>query len=110
MPVGGTKPPTARRSIAPSSSTARRRRTWPLSRAIAQSRQRRTTTVDPHLEALHDSADRLRRLVTPLDDDQIERQAYPTKWRVADVMSHLGSGAVITSRRLDDGLQGTTMP
>ncbi len=52
----------------------------------------------------------MRDLVTPLDDHALERQAYPTEWRIADVLSHLGSGAVISARRLDDGIAGQPMP
>ena len=53
---------------------------------------------------------RLRDIVEPLDDAQLERQAYPTEWRIADVLSHLGSGAVIMSRRVEDGLAGKALP
>ena len=47
------------------------------------------------LEALHASHDHLGALVAPLDDAAIVRPAYPTEWTIAQVMSHLGSGAVI---------------
>lgn len=66
--------------------------------------------MDRLLSALESSHERLRAIVTPLDDTQIELQAYPTEWRIADVMSHIGSGAVITTRRLDDGLAGSPIP
>lgn len=62
------------------------------------------------LDALRSSVARLRDLVRPLDDTQLERQAYPTEWRIADVLSHLGSGAVIMTRRIDDGLAGKALP
>ena len=58
------------------------------------------------LEALHHSADRLRAFVAGLDDAALSRSAYPTEWTVADVCSHLGSGAVIMERRLQDLLAG----
>jgi uncharacterized protein (TIGR03083 family) len=45
-----------------------------------------------------------------MDDQQLEVQAYPKEWRVADVLSHLGSGAVIMSERLASGLRGEAMP
>ncbi|MDQ1431862.1 MAG: hypothetical protein QOF40_2464, partial [Actinomycetota bacterium] len=62
------------------------------------------------LRALRASADRLRRLVAPLDDAQLEQPAYPSEWTIADVLSHLGSGAAIGQRRLDDALTGRTPP
>lgn len=60
------------------------------------------------LDALRISVQRLRRIVEPLDDGAIVQSAYPTDWTIAQVMSHLGSGAVILQRRLDDELAGTT--
>jgi uncharacterized protein (TIGR03083 family) len=53
---------------------------------------------------LNASIDRLARLVEPLDDDGVTQPAYPTEWTIADVLSHLGSGAVISQRRLEDAL------
>ena len=38
-----------------------------------------------------------------LDDDALVRPAYPSEWSIADVLSHIGSGAVIFGRILDDG-------
>lgn len=67
-------------------------------------------TVDVHLEALRSSADLLRELVTPLGDDQLALPGYPEKWTIADVLSHIGSGAVILQRRLDDALAGQPTP
>src|SRR5262245_33187274 len=66
--------------------------------------------MEPQVAALQSSVARLRALVEALDDSQLEQQAYPSQWRIAEVLSHLGSGAVISVRRLDDGLAGTTMP
>jgi uncharacterized protein (TIGR03083 family) len=63
-----------------------------------------------HLQALEASADRLRTLVMPLDDTALDQRAYPTEWTIADVLSHLGSGAVIQQRRLDDALAGRSTP
>jgi uncharacterized protein (TIGR03083 family) len=56
------------------------------------------------------SAGRLRALIAPLDDDDLEKPAYPTEWRIADVLSHLGSGAIIQHRRLDDAFTGEAIP
>jgi uncharacterized protein (TIGR03083 family) len=63
-----------------------------------------TTTID----ALRTSVRRLRGIVEPLDSDAIAQSAYPSEWTIAQVMSHLGSGAVILQRRLEDALAGTT--
>ena len=60
------------------------------------------------LPALRASVDRLAALVTPLED--ADQSAYPTEWTIADVVSHVGSGAVIWSRMLDDQLAGTATP
>lgn len=62
------------------------------------------------LDALRASTERLRQIVHSLDDTQLEAQAYPTEWRIADVLSHLGSGAVIMSRRIMDGRAGRQVP
>jgi uncharacterized protein (TIGR03083 family) len=66
--------------------------------------------MDAHLEALRSSADLLRNLVTPLDDDQLAMPGYPAQWSIADVLSHIGSGAVILQRRLDDALADQPTP
>jgi uncharacterized protein (TIGR03083 family) len=47
--------------------------------------------------------DRVAALVRPLGED-VTIPAYPSEWTVADVMSHLGSGAVILGERLDRAL------
>jgi hypothetical protein len=62
------------------------------------------------LVALHASVIRLRSIVEGFDADQLRAQAYPEKWNVADVISHLASGAVIMHRQLDANLAGTTLP
>jgi len=51
--------------------------------------------------ALGESVDRLAALVRALTPAQLRQQAYPSEWTVADVLSHLGSGAVLTRLRLD---------
>ena len=68
------------------------------------------TAVDPPLQAVRASAGRLRSLVTPLSPTQLEGRAYPTEWTIADVVSHLGSGAVIMQRRIDDNVADQQMP
>ena len=58
------------------------------------------------LEVLQTSVSDLTRTVEGLQPAQLVAQAYPTKWTVADVLSHLGSGAVIFRRRYEDGIAG----
>ena len=57
--------------------------------------------VDKVIEALGASARQLAALVDPLTPDQLRQSAYPSEWTIADVLSHLGSGGVMTRRRLD---------
>jgi uncharacterized protein (TIGR03083 family) len=66
--------------------------------------------ADAHLEALRSSVARLHRLVADMSEHDLTASAYPTEWTVADVLSHLGSGAVITTRRFDDALGGRDTP
>lgn len=51
-----------------------------------------------HVDVLGASVERLRGIVEELDPAQLEMPADPTKWTIADVLSHLGSGAVILQR------------
>jgi uncharacterized protein (TIGR03083 family) len=67
-------------------------------------------SINSRLRALHLSVDRLRDLVSGLGDDQLTAQAYPSEWTVADVLSHIGSGAVIMRRRMEDSLVGASTP
>jgi uncharacterized protein (TIGR03083 family) len=53
------------------------------------------------LDVLSASVGRLATLVQSLTPEQLRQQAYPTEWTVADVLSHLGSGATILRERLD---------
>jgi uncharacterized protein (TIGR03083 family) len=66
--------------------------------------------MDDPLGPLGTSVVRLRDLVLPLDDAQLETQSYDTDWDIAAVLSHLGSGAVIMRRRLLDAQAGGEMP
>jgi uncharacterized protein (TIGR03083 family) len=54
------------------------------------------------LKALHASVAHLGEVVEKIDPSKYESSAYPTKWSIADTMSHIGSGAVILSRGFDD--------
>jgi uncharacterized protein (TIGR03083 family) len=66
--------------------------------------------MDSPLPALHGSVDRLHQLCRGLDDDELGAQSYCSEWSIAGVLSHLGSGAVIMRRRLEDVLSGATTP
>jgi uncharacterized protein (TIGR03083 family) len=62
------------------------------------------------LTALRSSVDGLTGLVRPLDDNAIIQPAYPVEWTIADVLSHLGSAAVISERMVADTLSGARTP
>jgi len=66
--------------------------------------------ADAHLTALRSSVARLHDLAAGLDEEELTGRAYPSEWSIADVLSHLGSGAVITRRRLDDTIAGQETP
>jgi uncharacterized protein (TIGR03083 family) len=68
------------------------------------------TTMSDATTALQASADQLRALVETLDAEQLRASAYPTEWTVSDVLSHLGSGADIFVRQVDDAVAGTPTP
>src|SRR4051794_20569719 len=59
-----------------------------------------------HVDALRSSVERLRGLTSPMSEEELTAGAYPAEWTVAQVLSHLGSGAVIMQRRLEDVLAG----
>jgi uncharacterized protein (TIGR03083 family) len=66
-------------------------------------------TVDTLQAALRASAQRLAAMIEALAPEDLERPAYPTEWTIADVLSHVGSGAEITRLRLD-GAELTPQP
>lgn len=66
--------------------------------------------MDASLTALRASVERLRTTATALDDAQLVGASYCAEWTIADVLSHLGSGAVIMGRGLQDTLAGTPTP
>jgi uncharacterized protein (TIGR03083 family) len=78
----------------------------PPERESAVSQGPTTLTGQAHIAALRTSVDRLHDLTASLNEQQLTGSAYPTKWTVAQVLSHLGSAAVITQRRLEDTLAG----
>jgi uncharacterized protein (TIGR03083 family) len=58
------------------------------------------------LEALGNSVADLDTLVSQLSADQLTQPAYPTEWSIADTLSHIGSGAVIFTRAVEDVVHG----
>jgi uncharacterized protein (TIGR03083 family) len=60
--------------------------------------------------ALRASVDRLHALAGGLDDTQLVSPSYCDDWSIAQVLSHLGSGAVISRRGLQDVMAGTPTP
>src|SRR3954453_10216923 len=74
------------------------------------SQDRSSPRAQAQIDALRSSVHRLRDLAAPLTEQQLTGAAYPSEWTVAQVLSHLGSGAVITQRRLEDALAGQDTP
>ena len=68
------------------------------------------TDATPWVRAVRASHDRLAGIVAGLDGDALRAQSYDTEWSVADVLSHLGSGAEIFSRYVDTGVTGGDPP
>lgn len=64
--------------------------------------------MSTQLEALRTSVQHLRDVVQRVDPTKFESPAYPTKWSIADVLSHIGSGAVILMRQFDDIVEDRT--
>lgn len=62
------------------------------------------------IAALRASHDRLRAVAEPLTSDQVRQRGYPSEWSIAQVLSHLGSGAEINALILDAGLAGAEPP
>ena len=68
------------------------------------------TDATPWVQAIRASHDRLAGIVAGLDGDALRAQSYDTEWSVADVLSHLGSGAEIFSLYVDAGVTGGDPP
>jgi uncharacterized protein (TIGR03083 family) len=68
------------------------------------------TSPDPWLRELRRSHDRLQALVEPLDVAQLEQRSYASEWSIAEVLSHLASGAEIFGLFLEAGLTGQDAP
>jgi uncharacterized protein (TIGR03083 family) len=57
--------------------------------------------MSDELSALHESVAHLRTLTSGFGPERVRASAYPTEWTVADTLSHIGSGAVITARGVE---------
>jgi uncharacterized protein (TIGR03083 family) len=62
--------------------------------------------MSDEVAALRGSVAHLHDLTAGLGGQQLRQSAYPTEWTIADVLSHLGSGAVILRRRLEEVVDG----
>jgi uncharacterized protein (TIGR03083 family) len=71
-----------------------------------------TTATDPTpwVSAIRASHDRLSAIVAGLDADGLRKQSYDQDWTIADVLSHLGSGAEIFSLSVEAGVTGGEPP
>ena len=65
--------------------------------------------TDP-IASLRASHERLRSVVEPLTAEQIRQPAYPSEWSIAQVLSHLGSGAEIGALLVQAGMSGSEPP
>jgi uncharacterized protein (TIGR03083 family) len=68
------------------------------------------TDAQPWVSALRSSHDRLSGTVAGLDSDGLQAQSYDTEWSIADVLSHLGSGAEIFLLTVNAGASGDAPP
>jgi len=64
------------------------------------------TDPTPWINAVRASHDRLVGIVGSLDSDDLRKQSYAKEWSIADVLSHLGSGAEIFELAVNAGLGG----
>ena len=62
------------------------------------------------IQAIRGSHDRFAALVAPLDDETVKQQSYDDDWSIAQVASHLGSGAEIFGLFVDAALSGDAVP
>jgi uncharacterized protein (TIGR03083 family) len=68
------------------------------------------TDSESWLRALRASHDRLVTIMDTLDADDLTRMSYASEWSIAQVLSHLGSGAEIFNLNLTAGLAGAEPP
>ncbi len=69
-----------------------------------------TPAHDPSIAALRSSHNRLRAVTESLSPEQLRQRGYPSEWSIAQVLSHLGSGAEISTLVLEAGLAGQDPP
>ena len=68
------------------------------------------TDPTPWVSAVRASHDRLSAIVAGLDADGLRKQSYDKEWTIADVLSHLGSGAEIFLLVIESALTGAEPP
>jgi uncharacterized protein (TIGR03083 family) len=68
------------------------------------------TKPGPWIAALRGSHERLKSLATPLTAEQLTGRSYDTEWSIAQVLSHLGSGAEIFGLFLAAARDGRQQP
>lgn len=66
--------------------------------------------ADVVLSALRNSRARLVEVATPLTAEQVRQQSYDTDWSIAQVLSHIGTGAIFFKLILEAGLAGLPAP
>ena len=66
--------------------------------------------IEAALSALSDSHDRLVAAAKPLAGDEVVGPSYCSEWTIAQVLSHLGSGAEIFGLLVEAGLHGREAP
>lgn len=69
-----------------------------------------TSLADRTIAALRSTSDQLATTVAGLTDDQLGGPSGSSDWSIAQVLSHLGSGAEITLRPLAAAATGTPVP
>jgi len=69
-----------------------------------------TPTPGTWIAALRSSHHHLRTVVKPLRPEDLRSRGYPSEWSIAQVLSHIGSGAEIMMLTLDAGLAGEEPP
>jgi len=68
------------------------------------------TSTGRLVSVLHASQDRLAAALDGLSEEQAATQSYDDEWTVAQVASHLGSGAELFTLFLESGLKGEPAP
>jgi len=108
----GSRRPQARANVDPSGCVPKGE--WERARgknsAAAEVRAIMTTLADRTITALRATHDDLATLISDLSEDQLRRPSGATDWTVAQVLSHLGSGAEIALAVLAATIAGTTAP